>query len=400
MNCDWTSMPLLVDKATSTMKIATVGKPTELSPVEILRFEIHGFAKLKEPKGESVKLPSLSAHGYDWTIDLHPHGDSKAKEGHVSCHLRLTDEELTEHDTVEAKFAVNFGVRAAATCICKTATIDTFSKKQSAWGYSNCVEREILINKDKEMLLPNGTLIIDVELQVLVEKRAVWYPPTAIQNGDTEKMLVDLLETGRYSDVTFQVGRKDFRLHRFILENRASVLFQMIEHPDQTITLEEDVDAAMFQIIVRNIYTSDWPAAAVLVDADVVKTILTLADRFGCINLKQYVESVMVEKFLDQKSAADMLLLGDSHTCAQLKEAAMKIFKNQADAVMDTDGWKRVVESNALMAELFSASHRKQSNQADDTEGQSVAELRDRLLKRGRDVDGSREMLVKRLKAE
>jgi hypothetical protein len=82
-----------------------------------------------------------------------------------------------------------------------------------------------------------------------------------------------------------------------------------------------------------------------------------------------------------------------------LKEAAIKIYLEHADAVMDRDGWKCVKESNMLLAELFS--HRKQSIQADDTEeGQSVTELRDRLLKRGRDVDGSREMLVKRLKAE
>jgi BTB/POZ domain/MATH domain len=409
MNCGWTSKPLLVDQATiiitSTMKIATVGKPTELSPVETLRFEVHGFTKLKEKKGKRVKLPSLSAHGYDWTIDLYPRGDNKARDGQVSCHLRLTDENLTEQDAIEAKFAVKFGVRAAAN-ICKTATIDTFSKQQRSWGCSNCVKRELLLNKDSEMLLPNGTLIVDVELQVYVEKRVVWYPTTPIQNGDTQ-MLVDLLETGRYSDVTFQVGQQDFRLHRFVLENRALALFQMIEHPDQTITLEEeDVDAAMFQIIVRNIYTSDWPAA-VLVDADVATTILTLANRFGCINLKHYVESVMVESFLDQDSAADMLLLGDSHTCAQLKEAAVKIFKNQADAVMNTEGWKRVKESSALVAELLSVvatttqpSARTGTTNDDHPDGQCVAELRNQLLKRGLDVDGSREMLVKRLKAE
>jgi hypothetical protein len=53
-----------------------------------------------------------------------------------------------------------------------------------------------------------------------------------------------------------------------------------------------------------------------------------------------------------------------------LKEAAIKICKNQADVVMNTEGWKRVKESSSLLEELFSASHRKQSNQADDPEGQ------------------------------
>jgi BTB/POZ domain len=389
--------PLLVDKDTiaSTMKIATVGKPTELSPVETLRFEILGFAKLKESTGEYVNLPSLSAHGFDWTIDLYPHG--KSKEGQVSCYLRLIDKDLTEQDEVEAEFVLKFGFEASE------RISPTFAKNKMAWGFRNCIKREHLLDKDTKILLPNGTLIIDVDLRIQVEKRAVWYPPTPIQNGDTQ-MLAGLLETGRCSDVTFQVGQQQFRLHRFILEDRASVLFQMIEHPDQTIILEEDVDAAMFQIIVRYIYTSDWPAVdAVIVDADVATTILTLANRFGCIGLKQYLESVIVEKFLDKDSAADMLLLGDSHTCAQLKEAAIKIFKNQADVVMNTEGWKRVKESSALLEELLSVlatTPQSAATNDDDPDGQCVAELRNQLLKRGLDVDGSREMLVKQLKTE
>jgi hypothetical protein len=66
------------------MKIATLGKPTELSPVETLRFEIHGFAKLKEALGECVTLPSLSAHGFDWTIDVYPRSDSNTRPGMVT----------------------------------------------------------------------------------------------------------------------------------------------------------------------------------------------------------------------------------------------------------------------------------------------------------------------------
>jgi hypothetical protein len=62
--------------------------------------------------------------------------------------------------------------------------------------------------------------------------------------------------------------------------------------------------------------------------------------------------------------------------------------------------------SNALLVELLSVLATAQPSAAgtatadDDPEGQCVAELRHQLLKRGLDVDGSRETLVKRLKAE
>jgi speckle-type POZ protein len=386
----------------TTMKVSTFGIRKELSPVETLRFQIHEFGKLTEAKGESIELPSLPAHGYQWHIRVYPRGhrDSDEEEEAVSVFLRIADPGVDS--TVDTQFTFKVGPE-------RHTLAHTFSKNMR--GFFNLIERETLHNTaDNKFLLPNGTLVIDVDIQVYVELPPVWYPKPIT---DHSKFLADLLESSCCSDVTFRVGNQDFRLHRNVLASRAPALFQMIDQPDQIIALDDDddddfVDADTFRSIVRHIYTGDWPvaSAAAVVDADVAaKTMLISSDRFGCTNLKQYYESVIVEKFLNKDNAADMLLLGDSHTCALLKEAALKICHEQAAAVMDTDGWKRVKESSALLEELFAASchHRQQNNNpADDaTEGQSsVAELRDRLLKRGRDVDGSREMLVKRLKAE
>jgi speckle-type POZ protein len=382
------------------MKVSTFGIRKELSPVETLRFQIHDFAKLTEARGKWIELPSLPAHGYHWKFLVYPRGDrsSDEEEEHVSVYLRIDDPGVDS--TVDTQATLKVGPL-------RRTFAYKFSKTLS--GFRNFIHRERLLkNTDNKYLLPNGTLVIDVEVQVYVELPPVWYPKPMT---DHSKFLADLLESSCCSDVTFRVGNQDFRLHRNVLASRAPTLFQMIDHPDQIINLDDEyvVDADTFRSIVRHIYTGEWPAsAAAVVDADVAaKTMLISADRFGCTNLKQYYESVIVEKFLNKDNAADMLLLGDSHTCAQLKEAALKICLEQAAAVMDTDGWKRVKESSSLLEELFAAScyhHRQHSNNpADDdiTEGQSsVAELRDRLLKRGRDVDGSREMLVKRLKAE
>jgi BTB/POZ domain len=372
-----------------TMKFSTVGIREELSPVETLRFQIPEFDKLTEAKGKSIALPSQPAHGCHWKISVFPRGtlSSDDEKEYVSVFFHI---DPAVDITVDTRFSVE--VRS----IRQTLAYE-FSKTARVWGLTNFIKRERLLNKDNNFLLSNGTLVIDVELQVYVEKAPIWYPKPITDS----KFLTNLLESSCCSDVTFKVGNQKFRLHRNFLASRASALFQMIEHPDQIIALD-DVDADTFRCIVRHIYTGDWPvvSAASVVDADVANTMLSSADRFGCTNLKHYFESVIVEKFLNEDSAADMLLLGDSHTCALLKEAAIKICLEHAAAVMDTDGWKRLKESRSLLEELFSASHRKPSNQADDTEGQSVAELRNRLLKLDRDVDGSREMLVKRLKAE
>jgi hypothetical protein len=233
--------------------------------------------------------------------------------------------------------------------------------------------------------------------------------------SSSTKLLIDLWQTSRFSDVTFHVGNEVFKLHRFVLDGRASVLFQMIERPDQTIILD-DVDADTFRAIVRYIYTEEGPQEQKIddgddcsIDLEAVKTLLTTSNWFGCKGLKLWMESVIVDKHLDADTAADLLLLADAHHCALLKETAMKICQNHADVVMGTEGWTRLKESNALLAELFTAvaTTNKSVAAADDDndpERLGVAELRNRLLrKRGRivdDVDGSREMLVKRLKSD
>jgi hypothetical protein len=130
--------------------------------------------------------------------------------------------------------------------------------------------------------------------------------------------------------------------------------------------------------------------------------------RGNLCTVKLWMESVIVDKLLNADNAADLLLFADAHHCALLKETAMKICQNNADAVMRTEGWARLKESSTLLAELFAAvattNKRAAADDDDDPERLGVAELRNRLLrKRGRivdDVDGSREMLVKRLKSE
>jgi hypothetical protein len=141
-------------------------------------------------------VPSLSAH------KLYPHGDRKAGAGQVSWYFCLIDKGLTETDVVEATFVVKFGVGVARRTMHATIT-----KNSMSWGYRLlCQTACFLLNKDNEILLPNGTWIIDMGLQVQVEKQAVWYPKpiTAL------KFLTNLLESSCCSNVTFQVGNQDF----------------------------------------------------------------------------------------------------------------------------------------------------------------------------------------------
>ena len=153
---------------------------------------------------------------------------------------------------------------------------------------------------------------------------------------------------------------------------------------------------------------------------------LLAADRLDCTDLKLYAESTITDKFLNASNAAHWLILGDSHSCALLKEASMKLYKSDANSVMESDdeSWRKIVESNRLVVELLkfctvtkklpppvgtaavsssssttnNKRKRKNNSHIDTVDHLDVTSLREQLLEANLEIDGSREILVDRLK--
>ena len=133
--------------------------------------------------------------------------------------------------------------------------------------------------------------------------------------------------------------------------------------------------------------------------------LLVAADRYDFRRLKVYVESVLVDKFPTAKNAAALLIFVDSYSCALLKEAASNLFITKADIVKKSEAWSEVRESKKLLEELLDwvTSSRKLLGRNDDKRHSDfdtwdVTCLRERLEIVGLELDGSREILVKRLK--
>jgi hypothetical protein len=164
----------------------------------------------------------------------------------------------------------------------------------------------------------------------------------------------------------------------------------------------------IFQKLLEFVYTVKTPE----VEDDGLNTaieILLAANRFDCTQLKFYIESVIVDNFLTPTIAAKMLILGDSYSCALLKEAAMNLYASDPIAVRESEGWTEIKESNRLLDELLeSVSHKLVSyknNGHDATttttttvDNLDVTSLREQLQESKLEVDGNRSMLVARLK--
>lgn len=236
-----------------------------------------------------------------------------------------------------------------------------------------------------------------------------------------------------------------------ILALRAKILYEL--HCEESSPLEEDsendlkvvdlpgIDRDIFEAMLEHIYTVKQP---IIEDEATAQKLLLAADRFCLTDLKLYVESVLVDRFVTAENAASLLLLADSHSCALLKEASMDLYVSDPASVSHSSGWAMVEESEKIISELLAHVHtscrncfyedsRKNkettynndnndnnnnnsdnnNNNNDDDQGDDTSKsekdsddeinrldifsLREQLCEQGIDVDGSRETLVARL---
>jgi hypothetical protein len=378
-----------------------------LENVESMAFVFHNFKDLKQKRGEFVRIPPLEAFGYVWRVMLYPRGDMKSSSEtkHISCFLQCVGD-------VKYKPAATYSFR------CKDYALNSdkphvFDDNIEVMGWVNYLERKEVL---EEYLEADGSLIIDVDLQITADSKRVWYP----KNLQQEEVLVQSYSdsSNATSDVIFVVEGMEYHAHKIILSLRAKTLYELCK--EQYITSDDDqprvplshIKGETFRKILEYIYTVNTTPK---IDNEASATELLLAaDRFDCTQLKLYVESTIVDKFLTVDNAASMLVLGDSHSCALLKEAAMNMYAFDPIAVQESEGWSSVEESQRLIMEILKSVSLKltqskngettnnstiQGNAAATIEHLDVSSLREQLQDKRLDLDGSREILVERLKS-
>ncbi|OEU09858.1 POZ domain-containing protein [Fragilariopsis cylindrus CCMP1102] len=243
---------------------------------------------------------------------------------------------------------------------------------------------------------------------------SVWYPKSTVLNHIGTK----LFRSNKESDVAFTVGSsgKLFKAHKCVLALSSATLYELVltksndnneESHEINITLA-DIDETVFEKILEFIYTGKYPDISKY-DEESVKDIFLTADRLDCTDLKLYAESVLIEKHLVSSNAAEMMLFADSHSFALLKEASMNEYATDPKIVMASEGgWSKLTESKDLIIELLvyinldrkTYSSVANSSPLEDLDTLDVTSLRERLQMANLDCDGSREMLVKRLKVD
>jgi hypothetical protein len=342
----------------------------------------------KEKRGERIHTDNVRVQGNLWWLQIYPRAlsDSKTYVEYASLYLNYEVE-----NTIPNPVFAMADIRTKK----KGRRIEKFElSKRSGMGWPKFSKRQDNIQNE---CTKEGTLKFTVELEIATENNAVWFPHQSTYNyyDRTGSQLYRSVETT--SDVTFVVGNggKDFMVHKCILVLRARALYGLIiveelsnnnkeGHGSAIIIVMPDIDEKVFNAFLEFVNTGKKLDLNKNEDddGDIAKLILDAANRFRCTDLKLYIESVIVEKFLVPSNAAALLLLADSSSCALLKEASMNLYVIDSLAVMDSkDDWTKLKESNDLLTELLvyatSGRNQRYSSVVDNADGITIDDVDD-----------------------
>ena len=359
----------------------------------LLRFKFDDFEDLPSEPGKFIDSEKqIDCNGNAWKLKVCPGGNG-GDGSDVDCFTSLY---LHNDGTHEKHVKCSFIVRSAnGLAACNKKMDHSFEAGQ--WlGYSKFVKRSFILDATKNILV-DGALIIDVDIQTPRDITCYHVPP----NPFAKNMLM-LLDSGNLADVSFKINRTTIHAHKLILGVSAPILANYCEgaENDSPIVIK-NASVEVFRHVLRYVYGGDVPN-----EKDVLrigKEIIDAADRFDVVGLKLAVEAHLVACcVIDESNVVDYLLFAHSKTCPLLKEYAISYFVRRANDIINSKSMKKL-ESTELLPELMAAVVKNSDSIArvggTGFEKMTVDELRKKLDEDGLDVDGSREMLVARIKS-
>ncbi len=269
---------------------------------------------------------------------------------------------------------------------------------ESLFPYSERMNGQMLANN----LEDDGSFVVEFDIEFSDEKNTVWFP-MEIQKK-SELLVQQFFEP---HDVFFKVEGRIFGVHRNVLAAaqynvlvaaQSNNWLSLPSSRDSPIPLKS-VSQQTFAIILRFLYTLDTEPT--FETEQLAEEVLTAANFFGCVPLKLYTESVLVQQYLSVENAISFWILADSLYCALLKESSIKLMvEEKIYETIDSNELLSEPNKYKLCSELMSALKDEKRTLTDNNKGRSkmtVTSLRRELEDVNEELDGSRRMLVNRL---
>ncbi|KAL0437515.1 UNVERIFIED_CONTAM: BTB/POZ and MATH domain-containing protein 2 [Sesamum radiatum] len=324
-------------------------------------FKITGYSLAKGMGiGKYIASDTFMVGGYAWAIYFYPDGKSVEDNAtYVSLFIALASEgtdvralfELTLLDQSgreRHKVHSHFG-RALE------SGPYTLKYRGSMWGYKRFFKRTALEASD---YLKDDCLQVHCCVGVVkshTEGPKIYSIP--LPPSDIGQHFGKLLESGKGTDVNFEVDGETFSAHKLVLAARSPVFRAQLYGPMKDQNTEyikiEDMEAPVFKALLHFIYWDTLPDMEELTGLNskwastlMSQHLLAAADRYGLDRLRLLCESNLCED-IAINTVATTLALAEQHHCFQLKAVCLKFvaLPENLRAVMQTDGFEYLKES-------------------------------------------------------
>jgi speckle-type POZ protein len=330
---------------------------------------------------------------YEWEVRMYPatvifgagYGEPKFRK----CSKPLSVREKTVWVSDASWFALKLvllgeprtgGVRAALGCrlVDPRGLLEPSEEKsvsKAFWSCNSCTEALVLVEARDVAAsgyLRGDSLWVECSITVLRELPAPTIPLPAAEEAivppstSLHLHFGELLQSGTGADVTFLVSGESFAAHKNILAARSRVFMAeffgaMKEKSSQSVEIE-DMEAAVFKILLHFIYTDTVPELEQQQETSTViaQHLLAGADRYGLDRLKLICEAKL-SRGITAYTAATTLALAEQHNCSKLKNKCVEFILSSPailDAVLVTEGYKHLAASCPLvLADLLKSAH-------------------------------------------
>ncbi|KAK9289157.1 hypothetical protein L1049_017630 [Liquidambar formosana] len=334
------------------------------------QFKISGYSLSKGMGiGKYIASDTFMVGGYAWAIYFYPDGKSVEDNAtYVSLFIALASEGTDVRALFELTLMDQSGKEQHKVHSHFGRTLEsgpyTLKYRGSMWGYKRFFKRTALETSD---YLKDDCLSIHCSVGVVkshTEGPKIYTIPVPYSN--IGQHFGQLLETGKGTDINFEVDGEIFAAHKLVLAARSPVfraqLFGPMKDQNTECIKVEDMEAPVFKVLLHFIYWDALPDMQELAGLNskwastlMAQHLLAAADRYGLERLQLVCEAKLCED-VAINTVATTLALAEQHHCFQLKAVCLKFvaLPENLRAVMQTDGFEYLKEScPSVLTELL-----------------------------------------------
>ncbi|KAJ8680814.1 hypothetical protein QAD02_016601 [Eretmocerus hayati] len=305
----------------------------------------------------SFKLLERSGIGYEWEMIF---GTESCQEFSHEKHDRLEVRYCGKVTQEKSKFVMNFCVHRLL------STNDKVKGEQCVKCYDNTTDENVphdfFVSGSYKIVIPR---IVETVFKLKVLCTIAVAFDNIEQNGflltlheiSLRKEYLSLFESGKFSDVTFIVGKQKMQLHKSILSSRSNVLAAMFdngfkESNSNEVEIEDHSFEAMKEFF-RYVY-----AAKVNDIGEHAVELLMLSNKYEVGGLKSLCEQSLI-KSLENVNVLDCLNLANLHNAKILELKCVNFIASNASEIIELPDFSINKVPEDLRDKLFNLVVRK-----------------------------------------